>query len=180
MLTVIKALLLASVLLIIFIPNSAVGQYIYFGMFLVAMILVYFYWRLSYWVSDEDVKSVNGKEYKPLLSVFVGKVPASTSDDLARGRLVITASDFELYQLPKRKAKDSPKCTKVWSLPREKVQSFGFGKVIGARKGFIIYTSDDQVSFTSLRIFKHREQLFDAMGWPYTPPVKKSKDSKKK
>jgi hypothetical protein len=172
MLNIVKALLLISVLLIIFIPNTATGQILYFVVFLAAMGLVYLYWRLSYWVSDSDVKSIRKTDTEPLLSIFAAKVPSMTSDDLLRGRLIITEDSIELYQLPKKKRKDSPACEKTWSLPKSQVESFGFGKVVGARKGFIIYTNDDQISFTSLPLYKHRERLFTAMGWPYTPPEK--------
>ena len=103
MLNIVKALLLISVLLIIFIPNTATGQILYFVVFLAAMGLVYLYWRLSYWVSDSDVKSIRKTDTEPLLSIFAAKVPSMTSDDLLRGRLIITEDSIELYQLPKKK-----------------------------------------------------------------------------
>lgn len=165
MIIVIKGLLLASVLLMIFIPTSTMTPFLYLGIFAFAMVLVYFYWRLMYWVSDDDTKPLLGTA-KPFFSIFVGKVPAITSEDLIRGRMIITDTQILLFQ-HLQKPQDSQRTKLIWSIRKDDVQSLGFGKVVGARKGFILYLpDDDSASFTSSSIVKRKAEFYQALGWP--------------
>ena len=166
MLMIVKALLVGSIVLIIFMPRSAEhGTLLYLLVFLFSMGLVYLYWKLSYWVSDKDARQLLDDSENPLFSLFVGKVPAIASEDLQRGRLVITQDEIKLYQKSIKPARGEGRFRLAWSIRKDSVKSVGFGKVAGARKGFILYLENDEISFTSMKITKLKPQLFSAMGW---------------
>lgn len=169
MLNVVKALILVTVLLIIFLPMGPVRPLLSALSFAFSMGLVYLYWHLSYWVSDKaalEALAASGHQTEGKVRTrFVGKVSANMAEDLERGRLVFTETEIVLVQRNLKKKRGEPLYQTTWSLEKEKVESLGFGKVASSRRGFILYLDGDEVKFASSRLCRHREELFDAMGW---------------
>lgn len=162
MLTIVKGLILACMLMIIAGGMGAVPRWVDIPVFIASMGLVYLYWRLSYWVSDKMVGKSRPTSAPVLFSVFAGKVPAIAEDDLLRGRLIISQGRIELY---KRTRDRKNPCVLAWEIPADTITSVSFGKVTGSRSGFTLHTADDQISFTCASIGKHKQELFSALGW---------------
>ena len=103
-------------------------------------------------------------------SLFCGKIPPSGDGDLIRGRLVITEDTVKLYQrLQKGRTKKTP-CEEVWSLEVSDIRSLALGKVLGMRKGLILYLDEGSVSFLSGKAVKQKEAIIEALGWDNVPP----------
>lgn len=169
MLNVVKALILVAALMIVFLPMGPARPLLGFLSFAFSMGLVYLYWRLSYWVSEKaavDALAEGGHETGGAVrSRFVGKVSPDPSEDLARGRLVFTEGEIVLVQRNLKRKKGEPLYQATWSLPKDKVESLGFGKVAGSRKGFVVCAGEGEVKFVSSRFCGHHSELFEAMGW---------------
>ena len=132
-------------------------------MFAAMVVLVTLYWFAMFWVSKKDAQKVLGKD--PSFEVFVGKIPTDPSADLIRGRLCIVDGSIKLLQRTDDKERKNAPCKEVWSIPTNEITSLCFGKVLPARKGFIIYMGDDEVKFTCSKISKQKDELYKALDW---------------
>ena len=164
-----KLLLLSLTLVVVFISPSYIGIVAYYLIFPLLFLLVFFYYIVSYWVSEADIQKVRKEGYT--LSLFCGKVPFGGDGDLTRGRLVFTEDAVTLYQrLQKGRTRKKP-AEEVWSLEVSEIRSLGVGKVIGMRKGLILYLDEGSVSFLSGKAVKQKEAIIEALGWDEVPLI---------
>ena len=161
--TIVRILILAEFAAIIFIPGVYMSRLTMIPMFLSMSGLVVLYWFAMFWVSRKDAAKVLEKE--PESDFFAGKLPADPSADLARGRLCFLDGRIVLLQRTEDRIHRKTPCRETWSLEISAITSVGFGKVLPARKGFILYMGEDEVRFTSSKVAKHRELLYEALGW---------------
>lgn len=170
-----KFLLLALTLVVVFVSPIRIGIVAYYSIFPLLFFLVFLFYVVSYWVSDSDVQKVRQEGYE--YSLYCGKLPPSGEGDLLRGRLVITDQEVKLYQrVQKGRTKKTP-CTEVWSLDVPSIRSLGFGKVLGVRKGLIFYLDEESVSFLSRKASKQKEAIINALGWEENHAVQVSGDA---
>ena len=161
--TIVRILILAEFAAIIFIPAIYMSKLILIPMFLSMFGLVVLYWFVMFWVSRKDAAKVLEKE--PEADFYVGKLPADPSADLARGRLCFMDGKIVLLQRTEDRIHRKTPCREIWSIEMSDITSVGFGKVLPARKGFILYMGEDEVRFTCTKVAKHRNLLYDALGW---------------
>lgn len=161
--TIVRILILAEFAAIIFIPGVYMSKLTLIPMFLSMFALVVLYWFAMFWVSRKDVAKV--LEEDPGSDFFVGKLPADPSADLARGRLCFLNGKIVLLQRTEDRIHRRTPCREIWSIDTSAITSVGFGKVLPARKGFILYMGDDEIRFTCSKVAKHRDLLYDALGW---------------
>jgi hypothetical protein len=162
--TVVRILILAEFAAIVFIPSAYLPRWALIPMFASMVGLVVLYWFAMFWVSRKDVIRVLGKE--PEHDFYVGKLPADPNADLTRGRLCVTGGRLVLMQRTDEKEHRQTPCREAWSRDIDEVTSIGFGKVLPARKGFILYFGEDEVRFTCSRAAKDRAMIYNALGWP--------------
>lgn len=167
--TLLKMLLLGLTLLVVFISPATIGIVPYYLIFPTLFLLVFLFYRVSYWVSDSDVKKVRKEDYS--LSLFCGKAPLGGEGDLIRGRLVITDKTVKIYQRVERHRTRQTPCKEVWSLDVSLIRSMGVGKVLGPRKGLIFYLDEGSVSFTTAKAIKQKEAIIKALGWQRLPTI---------
>ena len=161
--TIVRALIILEFGAIIFVPGIYLSRPILVLMFASMAALVVLYWFAMFWVSKKDAEKVLGHEVQD--DLFVGKLPADPAADLSRGRL---CRDKDRLVLLKRKdgpaRKESP-CEEIWSMNIEDITSVGFGKVLPARRGIILYAGDDDVRFACAKAAKDRSLLYKLLGW---------------
>ncbi len=161
--TILRILIILDFAAVVFIPNIYLSRPIMIPMFAVMIALVVLYWFAMFWVSKKDAAKVLKKD--PVFDVFAGKIPTDPSADLTRGRLCIVDDSLKLLQRNDDKERKNALCKEVWSLKTKEITSLGFGKVLPARKGLIIYMGDDEVKFTCSKIAKQKDELYKALGW---------------
>ncbi len=161
--TILRILIILDFAAVVFIPNIYLSRSIMIPMFAVMIGLVVLYWFAMFWVSKKDAVKVLKKD--PIFDIFAGKIPTDPSADLTRGRLCIVDDTLKLLQRNDDKERKNAPCKEVWSLKTKEITSLGFGKVLPARKGLIIYMGDDEVKFTCSKITKQKEELYKALGW---------------
>jgi hypothetical protein len=168
----IKLLLIASFGVVVFLPAGTISDALYWSLFVLMFILLVLYYRFAYWVGIQQVEDIIDEPI--LFSMFCGKVPPITAEDLVRGRLVVTPTKVVLYQ----KASNSltkARCKAVWSVNIDQIASFGLGKVVAARKGLILYLQDGgDARFTYSRMSKRKDELTKALGWVVEPQEESS------
>jgi hypothetical protein len=168
--TLIKGCLLALTLVIVFFSPAKVGYVLYYALFPLLFLLVYLFYRVSYWVSEKDVRKVRSEP--STLSFFCAMVPSLGEGDLTRGRLVIDHQQLVLYKkTDKGRTKKIP-CKPVWNLAVSDLQSIGFGPVLSVRKGLILYVGENSYRFVYTGAKKHKKAITQALGWkdiPQTP-----------
>lgn len=164
-----KVLLLGLTLVVVFFSPVRIGIVTYYMIFPLLFLLVFLFYVVSYWVSDSDVKKVRKEGYD--LSLFCGKVPYSGNGELLRGRLVITEDEVKLYErVQKGRTKKTP-AREVWSLDVSEIRSMGVGKVLGFRKGLILYLDEASVSFSCGKAVKQKDAIIKALGWSENPII---------
>jgi len=161
--TIIRILIIAEFALIIFVPGVYMSRLLLIPLFLSMGALVVLYWFAMFWVSKKDVAKVLGKQ--PDVDFFVGKLPADPTADLSRGRLCSVDGRLVLMKRVDGKERATTPCKEDWTLDIDTITSVGFGKVLPARKGFILYINDDEVSFTYSKAAKNKEMIYKAIGW---------------
>ena len=161
--TIVRILILADFAAIVFIPSVYMSKLTLIPMFLSMFGLVVLYWFAMFWVSRKDAEKV--LETEPEADFYVGKIPADSTADLVRGRLCKTGNSLVLLQRTEDKVHRQTPCREAWSVEIGKITSVGFGKVLPARKGFILYFGDDEVRFTCAKIAKDKELLYKMLGW---------------
>lgn len=169
--SLIKFIILAIFAVVIFF-RSYVPVPLYWSLFIVMFGLVVAFYFISYWVSQKDVEKETGKPVG--FSLFGGKLPVISDDDLIRGRLVIDASNITLYKRIDGKERTSEHhCVEVWSIPVSEIASIGTGPIISsARKGLILYLEDGgEVKFICRKAIKCKPEILDALGWHDVPEV---------
>jgi len=164
-----KLLLLGLTFAVVFISPSDIGIVAYYMIFPLQFFLVFLYYIISYGVSEKDVQKVRKEGYT--LSLFCGKVPPSGDDDLIRGRLVINERAVKLYQRLKTGRNKQTPCEEVWSMDVSEIRSLAVGKVLGIRKGLILYHDEGSVSFLSGKAVKQKEAIIQALGWAGIPII---------
>ena len=162
--TIVRILILAEFAAIVFIPSAYLPRWALIPMFVSMAGLVVLYWFAMFWVSRKDVIKVLGAE--PDHDFYVGKLPADPNADLTRGRLCFKDGKISLMQRTEDKIRRQTPCREVWSKDISEITSVGFGKVLPARKGFILYFGDDEVNFTCAKAAKDRSMIYEALGWP--------------
>lgn len=161
--TIVKILIILDFAAVVFLPSVYMSRPVLIPMFVVMVGLVVLYWFAMFWVSRKDADKVIGKE--PDFDIFAGKIPTDPSADLTRGRLCIADGKVKLLQRTDGKERKEAPCKEVWAIPTSEITSLGFGKVLPARKGLIIYMGDDEVKFTCSKIAKRKDDLYRALGW---------------
>ena len=161
--TIVRILILAEFAAIILIPGIYMSKLILIPMFLSMFGLVVLYWFAMFWVSRKDAVKVLGKE--PGADFYVGKLPADPAADLARGRLCFLDGKLVLLQRTEDRIHRQTPCREIWSLDISDITSVGFGNVLPARKGFILYMDNDEVRFTCSKVAKNRNLLYSALEW---------------
>lgn len=161
--TLARILILINFAVIIFVPGLYTNRLLLIPMFVLMVGLVAFYWAAMFWVSKKDVERVLGHEIKD--DIFVGKIPADPSADLSRGRMCVEDGRLVLMMRTDDKTRRTKPCKEVWSIDLSEITSVGFGKVLSARKGFILYMGDDEVRFTFAKATKDRSLVYNLLGW---------------
>ncbi len=153
----IRLLMLALFATVIFIPRGMIPMWAYWSLFILLFFVLFLYYRIEYGVSLRAVSSL--VQGKIRYSCFIAKVPPMSSEDLIRGRFIVTDDAFELYQ------KGSP-ARLVWSRSIDEVESIETAKVVGLRNGFHINLKDgNRDSFVVFRHEKIYAELIEALGW---------------
>jgi len=159
----IKLMLIATFAVVVFLPQGIIASWLYWSMFVLMFFLLWIFYWTSYWVGIKTVETLCGEPI--LFSMFCGKVPPIASEDLVRGRLVVTSSQLMLFQ--KKEAKGYA-C--VWSLPINGIASFEVGKAVASRKGLILNLVDGtDARFTYMRMGKRKSEFTAALGWAPEP-----------
>ncbi|MEA5028039.1 MAG: hypothetical protein VB056_04090, partial [Sphaerochaeta associata] len=83
----IKIVLLSLTLVLVFINPLYIGRVVYYSLFPVLFILVWLFYRISYYVTEEAVRNVSGEPFS--YSSFCALIPPVDDGDLIRGRLII-------------------------------------------------------------------------------------------
>lgn len=144
-------------------PMNQIAQWAYWTLFVAMFGVLYLYYRFSYWVSVSDIAPLVDSPIR--FSIFSGKIPPITSEDLVRGRLIVTDDEVALYQRSHTKNAKT-KAKKVWSTPISSVQRFSIGKVIGLRSGLILSLDDhDEARFAIFFMKNKKADLVKAFGW---------------
>ncbi len=167
-----KGLILLIFLVVIFGQGLFPSRAMYWSAYFVMFALVPALWFFEFWVSEKRARKVlasstgesteeAGKNADDTVeSVFVGMVPDDNNSDLCRGRLCFVNNRIALVG----RGKDR-KVKVLWLAEKKDIRSVGFGTVAGVRKGFTLHLQDEDRSFVSKRIYKHRETLYEALGW---------------
>jgi Ca2+/Na+ antiporter len=167
--TIIKAVLLALTLVIVFFSPAKLGVVLYYSLFPFLFVLVYLYYRISYGVSEKDVQKVRSEPYN--LTLFCGMVPPLGEGDLIRGRLVIDNKQIVLYKrLDKDYSKATP-CKPVWNLAVSELSSIGVGPVLSVRKGLVFYVGENSFRFVYAKAKKQKNRIIEALGWSENPQI---------
>ncbi len=162
--TIVRILILAEFAAIVFVPGIYLSRPTLVLMFLSMAVLVVLFWFSMFWVSKRDAQSVLGHEIEN--DFFTGRIPSDTSADLVRGRLCRDNNRLVLLKRTDGKARKDHHCEEVWSIDIDDIKSVGFGKVLPARTGFILYLDgDDEIRFTSRKVAKDKNLLYKAIGW---------------
>ena len=167
--TLLKVLLLGITLVIVFVSPTQIGRVGFYSLFPLMFLLVYFFYIISYAVSEEDVRKVRTEPFS--FSLFCGMVPLIGDGDLTRGRLVITADKVTLYKrIERHRTKQTP-CEAVWSLDVSEIRSLGVGKVLASRTGLIFYLDESSVHFVTSKAKKQKPAILKALGWEQSPAI---------
>ena len=161
--TLVRILIILDFAAVVFIPSKYLPRLALIPMFLLMFGLVVLYWFAMFWVSKKDVLKVLGKE--PESQIYVGRLPADPSADLIRGRLCAVDGKLVLLQRNDDKQRKTAPCKEVWSMKIDDVSSVGFGKVLPARKGFILYQGDEAFKFTYAKAAKDKGIIYKMLGW---------------
>lgn len=148
---------------IIFVPGVYLSRLVMALMFVLMIALVVLYWFVMFWVKKSEAQAILGHEIEN--DLFVGKLPVDPAADLDRGRLCRDGDRLVLIKRSDGKEKNGQKCDVVWSVDIDDIKSVGFGKILPARKGFILYLDDDEVKFTSFKVSRNKDLLYKALGW---------------
>jgi Ca2+/Na+ antiporter len=156
-----KVMLLALFAVIVFIPNDMIASWAYWSLFLVMFLILYLYYQFTYYVSEKDVNKKTTETYN--FSMYCAKVPPMSSEDLIRGRCIVTDTHFELYQ---KGVKSNEHVTLVWSRKISDVALIETGKVVGLRHGLIFTLKDGKKdSFAVFGASKIYDSLISTLGW---------------
>lgn len=156
-----KVLLLSLFAAVVFIPNNAIASWAYWSLFILMFFILFLYYRFTYYVSEKDVDKQRPDAYT--FSMYLAKVPPMSSEDLIRGRLIVSDTHFELYQ---KGVKSNEAITRVWSKKISDVASIETGKVVGLRHGLIFTLKDGKKdSFAIFRAPVVYDKLITNLGW---------------
>ncbi len=161
--TIVRILIILVFAAVVFTPANYLPRLALIPMFLLMFALVILYWFTMFWVSKKDVLKVLGKE--PEMDIYVGRIPADTTADLVRGRLCAIDGRLALMQRTEDKVRRQTPCKEVWSMNIEDVSSVGFGKVLPARKGFVLYKGEESFKFTYAKAAKDKGIIYKMLGW---------------
>ncbi len=156
-----KILLLGLFAAVVFIPNNKIASWAYWSLFALMFFILYLYYRFTYYVSEKDVLKVVSKRYR--YSVYCSKVPPMSTEDLIRGRLIVSDTHFELYQ---KGIKSNESISLVFSRAISEVSSIETGRVVGLRNGLIFTLKDGkQDLFAVFSASKIHDALTNSLGW---------------
>ena len=171
--TIVRILIILEFAAIVFIPGIYLSKPLLALMFSSMALLVVLYWIAMFWVSKKDAEKVLGHEAET--SLFVGKLPADPTADLGRGRLCRDGDRLVLLKRTDGQERKQAPCTELWSADINDITSVGFGKVLPARKGFILYFGDEDIRFTCSKAAKEKTPLYNLLGWDV--PASKNSES---
>ena len=156
-----KVLLLAIFAIIVFMPANKLPPWLYWSLFFLMFGVLYLFYRYSYWVTEKSIEIEDEIKY----STFCGLVPPMASEDLVRGRLIVTPEEVALYQKSERRG-DPSRVKKVWSISIEEIEQISTGKVVGFRKGITFTLAGERdAKFTISQMKKKRDLIIEALGW---------------
>lgn len=156
--SLLRILMLALFAIVVFFREKFPNDTVYWLTYVFMLFLVYIYWLAAFWVSKRKAVKMIGKE--PDYAIFCGKVPQKVEDDLERGQLCIYDGKMTLVH------NNGGKYSLLLEIPVKEITKIGFGVVVGKRKGFTVYYSDNkEVSFACSKIFKQKDMLYKAIGW---------------
>ncbi|NCB02818.1 MAG: hypothetical protein EOM67_11720 [Spirochaetia bacterium] len=157
--TLLKVLLLALFAVVVFIPNNKIASWAYWSLFLLMFFILFLYYRFTYYVSEKTVGVIDPFKF----SVFCAKVPPMTSEDLIRGRLVVSDTHFKLYQ---KGVKGNEAISLVWQREIAEIATIETGRVVGLRNGLIFTLKDGKKDlFAISSSSKVYENLIATLGW---------------
>lgn len=171
--TIVRILIILEFAAIVFIPGIYLSKPLLALMFSSMALLVVLYWIAMFWVSKKDAEKVLGHDAET--SLFVGKLPADPTADLGRGRLCRDGDRLVLLKRTDGQERKQAPCTELWSADINDITSVGFGKVLPARKGFILYFGDEDIRFTCGKAAKEKTPLYNLLGWDV--PASKNSES---
>ncbi|MGH0052832.1 MAG: hypothetical protein ACQ5SW_05540 [Sphaerochaetaceae bacterium] len=156
--TLIKLVLLALTFFLVFINPAYIGRGIYYALFPFLFLLVWVFYRITYYVSEKEVRRATDVPFG--YSLFCAMVPPLGEGDLVRGRLVVTKKDIILFR------KDGNKPVKEsYRLSIAEIKGFSIGKVLSVRNGITFKAKDYEVKFVVSRAHTKKEALTAALGW---------------
>ena len=160
---IVRVLILLEFAAIVFVPGIYLSRPLLLLMFLSMALLVVMYWFVMFWVSRKDAEKVLGHSSEN--DLFVGKLPVDPSADLSRGRLCRDGNRLVLLKRTDGQDRKQGPCKEIWSTGIDDITSVGFGKVLPARKGFILYLGDEDIKFTCSKVVKDKTLLYRLLGW---------------
>lgn len=165
--TLLKILMLALVLVVVFVPPLTIGIVLYYLIFPLLFFVVFLFFLVSHWVSDRDVAKVRSEGFA--FSLFCAQEPALGEGEPVRGRLVFSDKDVTLYRrIAKGRTRRRP-CEPVWSLAVEELATFAVGKVYGGKRGITLFLHEGSVQFSSWTAHRKKDAIVTALGWDDIP-----------
>ncbi|MGE4453132.1 MAG: hypothetical protein AB7D92_01245 [Sphaerochaeta sp.] len=158
----IKLILLGLTFFLVFINPTYIGTWLYYSLFPVLFLLVWVFYRITYYVSEKEVVKRAGMV--PRYSLFCAMVPPLGDGDLTRGRLVVSENDLILFR---REGHRSIK--EAYRLPIQEIEGFTIGKVLSVRSGITFKAKDMESKFVVSRAHAKKEALTAALGWSRPP-----------
>jgi hypothetical protein len=159
----IKLILLALTFFLVFINPSYIGKGLYYSMFPLLFLLVWLFYRITYYVSEKEVRKAVDEPFH--YSLFCAMVPPLGEGDLQRGRLIIAEDEIILYR---RDGSNSVK--EAYRLAIADIEGFSIGKVLSVRSGVTFKAKGrGEAKFVVSRAHAKKEALTAALGWSRPP-----------
>lgn len=155
----IKLILLALTFFLVFINPSYIGKGLYYALFPLLFLLVWLFYRITYYVSEKEVRKATDETFH--YSLFCAMVPPLGEGDLLRGRLIVTKDAVVLY----RRDGSNP-VKESYRLSIADIEGFSIGKVLSVRSGITFKAKgQSEAKFVVSRAHTKKEALTAALGW---------------
>ncbi len=159
----IKLILLGLTFFLVFINPSYIGKGLYYSLFPLLFLLVWLFYRITYYVSEKEVRRATDVSFH--YSLFCAMVPPLGEGDLLRGRLIITEDEIILY----RRDGSNP-VKEAYRLAIADLEGFSIGKVLSVRNGITFKAKGQhEAKFAVPRARKKKEAITAALGWSRPP-----------
>lgn len=155
--TILKLLLLAAFAIVVFVPRSTMGSSLYWSLFVFMFLILLAYYRIAYWVRVADVKAVTDEPIR--FSLYCAKIPPIATDDLVRGRLVVTDVRLALYQRDQKRG-----VREAWTASLDDIERVSIEKARLAKRTLILSLSGGkEAKFTFSAIKRMQKPLLKAL-----------------